>query len=68
MLVNSCRNLSFIADWMVFWVIDSLWVSLFVNFSKFDLYSKSDALPDIEALKPYYQSLIDKYIPGKIKF
>lgn len=38
------------------------------EFNKFDLYSKSDALPDIEALKPYYQSLIDKYIPGKIKF
>ena len=36
--------------------------------SKFDLYSKSDQLPDIEELKPYYQSLIDKYVPGTVKF
>uniref|UniRef100_A0A0N4Z042 Inositol oxygenase n=1 Tax=Parastrongyloides trichosuri TaxID=131310 RepID=A0A0N4Z042_PARTI len=33
-----------------------------------DLYSKSDSKPDIEALKPYYQSLIDIYIPGQVKF
>ncbi|XP_072017214.1 inositol oxygenase-like [Amphiura filiformis] len=38
------------------------------EFSKFDLYSKGDVLPDIDALRPYYQSLIDKYVPGKIKF
>ncbi|XP_033102192.1 inositol oxygenase-like [Anneissia japonica] len=38
------------------------------EFNQFDLYSKSDELPDIEALKPYYQSLIDKYFPGKIKW
>lgn len=36
--------------------------------SKFDLYSKSDKLPDIDELKPYYQSLIDKYVPGTVKF
>uniref|UniRef100_A0AC35TTM3 Inositol oxygenase n=1 Tax=Rhabditophanes sp. KR3021 TaxID=114890 RepID=A0AC35TTM3_9BILA len=33
-----------------------------------DLYSKYDEKPDIDALKPYYQSLIDKYIPGIIKW
>ncbi|GIY11506.1 inositol oxygenase [Caerostris darwini] len=33
------------------------------EFNKFDLYSKSHNVPDIEALMPYYQSLIDKYIP-----
>ncbi|XP_070572802.1 inositol oxygenase-like [Ptychodera flava] len=38
------------------------------EFNKFDLYSKSDELPDIEALKPYYQSLIDKYMPGTLKW
>lgn len=38
------------------------------EFNKFDLYSKGDALPDIEALKPYYQSLIDKYIPGVLEW
>ena len=39
-----------------------------LEFNKFDLYSKSDGLPDIDALKPYYQSLVDKYMPGLIKF
>jgi len=39
-----------------------------LEFNKFDLYTKSSKVPDIEALKPYYQGLIDKYIPGTIKF
>lgn len=35
------------------------------RFQKFDLYTKDDHnLPDIEQLKPYYLSLIEKYIPG----
>ncbi|XP_033627598.1 inositol oxygenase-like [Asterias rubens] len=38
------------------------------EFNQFDLYSKSDKLPDIKALMPYYQSLVDKYIPGTLKF
>jgi len=38
------------------------------EFNKFDLYSKADDLPDIDALMPYYQGLIDKYIPGKVKW
>lgn len=38
------------------------------EFNKFDLYTKSAPIPDIEALMPYYQSLIDKYIPGKVKW
>nr|CDJ83577.1 Protein of unknown function DUF706 domain containing protein [Haemonchus contortus] len=33
-----------------------------------DLYSKNDEKPDIEEVKPYYQSLIDKYIPGEVKW
>jgi hypothetical protein len=36
--------------------------------SKFDLYSKADAMPDAASLIPYYQQLIDKYIPGKLKW
>lgn len=37
--------------------------------SMFDVYTKTDDLPDnIDEVKPYYQSLIDKYIPGKVKF
>lgn len=38
------------------------------EFNKFDLYTKSENVPDIDQLRPYYQSLIDKYIPGKVKF
>uniref|UniRef100_A0A672PK55 Inositol oxygenase n=1 Tax=Sinocyclocheilus grahami TaxID=75366 RepID=A0A672PK55_SINGR len=33
------------------------------EFNKFDLYTKSTELPDVERLRPYYQSLIDKYCP-----
>ena len=40
----------------------------FFSYSQFDLYSKTDEVPDIEELKPYYQTLVDKYMPGKIKF
>jgi len=39
-----------------------------LEFNKYDLYTKSTKIPDIESLKPYYQSLIDKYLPGKISF
>ncbi|KAM3927523.1 inositol oxygenase [Leptodactylus fuscus] len=33
------------------------------EFNKFDLYTKTEDLPDVENLRPYYQSLIDKYCP-----
>lgn len=36
--------------------------------SKFDLYTKTTEMPDVEGLKPYYQSLIDKYCPGVLKW
>lgn len=36
--------------------------------SKFDLYTKTSDLPDVDKLKPYYQSLIDKYCPGTLKW
>lgn len=39
-----------------------------LEFNKFDLYTKGGITPDIKELKPYYQSLIDKYIPGLIKW
>jgi len=38
------------------------------RFNKYDLYTKSGTIPDIEALKPYYQSLVDKYLPGLVAF
>ncbi|KAJ8791856.1 hypothetical protein J1605_020578 [Eschrichtius robustus] len=34
------------------------------EFNKFDLYTKSSDLPDVDKLRPYYQGLIDKYCPG----
>lgn len=44
---------------MLYWVRE---------FNKFDLYTKSTKIPDVEALKPYYQGLIEKFIPGAVKF
>jgi len=41
------------------------WVKLF---QKYDLYSKLPEQPSVEKLYPYYQSLIDKYIPGKLRW
>ncbi|XP_046909266.2 myo-inositol oxygenase [Dermatophagoides farinae] len=38
------------------------------EFNKFDLYSKTPEIPDIPKLVPYYQSLIDKYIPGLVSW
>jgi inositol oxygenase len=37
-----------------------------LDFNKFDLYTKADTRPDPEKLRPYYQALIDKYMPGKL--
>ncbi|XP_046733868.1 inositol oxygenase [Diprion similis] len=39
-----------------------------LEFNKYDLYSKSDTVPDIEKLWPYYEGLIEKYIPGEIEW
>lgn len=39
-----------------------------LRFNQYDLYSKSDSLPDVEALWPYYQGLIDKFMPGLVKW
>lgn len=36
------------------------------QFNKYDLYSKSPTPVNVEELKPYYQSLIDKYLPEKL--
>ncbi|XP_075075024.1 putative inositol oxygenase isoform X2 [Nicotiana tabacum] len=37
-------------------------------FNKYDLYSKSKVLVDVEEVKPYYMSLIEKYFPAKLKW
>jgi inositol oxygenase len=39
-----------------------------LDFNKYDLYSKSDTVPDVKTLKPYYQKLVEKYCPGKLKW
>ncbi|XP_063832953.1 inositol oxygenase-like [Ostrinia nubilalis] len=39
-----------------------------LEFNKYDLYTKSAAIPGVKALWPYYESLIDKYIPGELEF
>ncbi|EJD45331.1 myo-inositol oxygenase [Auricularia subglabra TFB-10046 SS5] len=37
-------------------------------FNPYDLYSKSDNPPDVEALKPYYSGLIAKFFPEEIEW
>jgi len=39
-----------------------------LKFNQYDLYTKSTTVPDIEKLKPYYEMLANKYLPGKISF
>ncbi|XP_053572283.1 inositol oxygenase isoform X2 [Bombina bombina] len=38
------------------------------EFNKFDLYTKTEDMPEVETLRPYYQSLIDKYCPGVLSW
>jgi inositol oxygenase len=35
-------------------------------FNPYDLYSKSDGIPSVEKLKPYYMELINEYFPNKV--
>lgn len=37
-------------------------------FNKYDLYSKSKVRIDVEKVKPYYLSLIEKYFPTKLRW
>ncbi|XP_068652241.1 inositol oxygenase 1-like [Aristolochia californica] len=37
-------------------------------FNKYDLYSKSKVRVDVERVKPYYLSLIEKYFPSKLRW
>jgi len=41
------------------------WVN---TFNRYDLYTKSANVPNIDELWPYYQTLIDKYCPGELEF
>jgi inositol oxygenase len=35
-------------------------------FNPYDLYSKSDEVPNVEELKPYYMELLDEFFPQKV--
>ncbi|KAK4374188.1 hypothetical protein RND71_004865 [Anisodus tanguticus] len=37
-------------------------------FNKYDLYSKSKVHVNVEEVKPYYMSLIEKYFPAKLRW
>ncbi|GLV44641.1 uncharacterized protein CBL_20553 [Carabus blaptoides fortunei] len=39
-----------------------------LEFNKYDLYTKSKDIPNISKLWPYYQKLIDQYIPGVLNW
>jgi inositol oxygenase len=41
------------------------WVN---KFNPYDLYSKVPVPPDAKALRPYYEELVDKYLPATIRF
>ena len=36
------------------------------EFNRYDLYTKSDAPPDVEKLRPYYEELIAEFFPGEL--
>jgi len=38
------------------------------KFNPYDLYSKSPERPDWADLRPYYTALVDKYLPGKLRW
>ncbi len=38
------------------------------KFNPYDLYSKAPIKPDAKALRPYYEGLVSKYLPEKLKF
>lgn len=39
-----------------------------LEFNKFDLYTKCPDIPDLAELKKYYSKLVDKYLPGKLRW
>ena len=39
-----------------------------LEFNAFDLYSKNATQVDVDAVWPYYQGLVDKWLPGYLLF
>jgi len=37
-------------------------------FNPYDLYSKADEAPDPARLRPYYQGLIDRHLPARLRW
>jgi inositol oxygenase len=38
------------------------------KFNPYDLYSKSDTRPELATLKPFYDELINEFMPGKLRW
>ncbi|WP_261344361.1 MULTISPECIES: inositol oxygenase [Sorangium] len=38
------------------------------RFNPYDLYSKADAPPDVERLKPFYKELIAEFLPAELRW
>lgn len=38
------------------------------KFNPYDLYSKTPERPDVDNVRPYYQELINKYLPKKLQW
>jgi len=47
---------------------DNELVSSIYELNNVDLYSKVDVHPDVDQLQDYYQSLVDRYIPGVVRW
>jgi inositol oxygenase len=37
-------------------------------FNRYDLYSKGDGKPDVQALRPYYEELVDEFFPTPLQW
>ena len=38
------------------------------KFNPYDLYSKGDERPDVEALSPYYRELVEEFFPTPLRW
>jgi inositol oxygenase len=37
-------------------------------FNRYDLYSKGDGKPDVQALRPFYEELVDEFFPTPLQW
>jgi inositol oxygenase len=38
------------------------------KFNPYDLYTKNQAKPNVKELKPFYEDLINEYLPGQLRW